>query len=112
MKIRSLVPLGLVYWVVGLLVVGLAAGPLIRAVATLPSGRIVLPGLDPDTPQAVFETISTPAAAEDHPQARIAALIRDMGLALAEVGKLPSTPPAAARNRRRSSLRPSRAART
>ncbi|MFC3527563.1 double-strand break repair protein AddB [Paracoccus mangrovi] len=49
----------------------------IRAVARLPMGAVVLPGYDPDMPQAVWDGLD--ARAEDHPQARYAPLLAEFG---------------------------------
>ncbi|MFT4014504.1 MAG: double-strand break repair protein AddB [Paracoccus sp. (in: a-proteobacteria)] len=48
-----------------------------RAVARLPMGAVVLPGFDPDMPQAVWEGLD--ARAEDHPQARYAPFRAEFG---------------------------------
>lgn len=48
-----------------------------RAVARLPLGAVVLPGFDPDLPQAVWDGLD--ARAEDHPQARFAPLLAEFG---------------------------------
>ena len=48
-----------------------------RAVARLPMGAVVLPGFDPDLPQAVWDGLD--ARAEDHPQARYAPFLQEFG---------------------------------
>ncbi|MBD9528101.1 double-strand break repair protein AddB [Paracoccus sp. PAR01] len=49
-----------------------------RAVARLPMGAVVLPGYDPDMPQAVWDGLD--ARAEDHPQARYAPFVSEFGM--------------------------------
>ena len=49
-----------------------------RAVARLPMGAVVLPGFDPDMPQAVWDGLD--ARAEDHPQARYAPFVSEFGM--------------------------------
>lgn len=66
----------------------------IRAVARLPQGAVVLPGFDPDLPQAVWDGLD--ARAEDHPQARFAPLLAEFG---APRDWLPDAAPDPARNR-------------
>ena len=41
-----------------------------RAVAELPQGALILPGFDPDTPKAVWQSMDDALTAEDHPQYR------------------------------------------
>ena len=65
-----------------------------RAVARLPLGAVVLPGYDPDLPQAVWDGLDV--RAEDHPQARYAPLRAEFG---APADWLPDTAPDPARNR-------------
>lgn len=48
-----------------------------RAVARLPMGAVVLPGFDPDLPDAVWQGLD--ARAEDHPQARYAPFLSEFG---------------------------------
>ncbi|MEE2860233.1 MAG: double-strand break repair protein AddB [Pseudomonadota bacterium] len=48
-----------------------------EAVAALPNGAVVLPGFDFDQPQEVWDRLDE--AADDHPQARFAPLIRQAG---------------------------------
>ena len=48
-----------------------------QAVARLPHGAVVLPGFDTDQPAPVWDGLD--AGTEDHPQARFAPLIRDLG---------------------------------
>lgn len=55
---------------------------LMQAVARLPQGAIVLPGVDRSMPTAVWQglTAPQPMPSEDHPQYRFAALCADLGL--------------------------------
>ena len=81
---------------------------LMRAVATLPQGALVLPGFDADLPGAVWDAMQDPLTAEDHPQFRARLLLTGLGLS---PGALPlwhdAPAPAPDRNRLISlSLRP------
>ncbi len=71
---------------------------LMRIVAALPQGAVVLPGLDRDLPAAVWDRLGD--GAEDHPQAMLAASCAALGVA---PGDLPAwhgaPPPAGDRNR-------------
>lgn len=53
---------------------------LMQAVAKLPSGAVVLPGFDFDTPSAIWQTLSESLPTEDHPQYRFARFLDDMGI--------------------------------
>ncbi|MHA3978143.1 double-strand break repair protein AddB [Halovulum sp. GXIMD14794] len=57
---------------------GATAG-FMRAVAALPQGAVILPGLDFDLPQYVWERLEDPRHAADHPQFGLAAFCRDLG---------------------------------
>ncbi len=76
---------------------------LMRAVAGLPQGALVLPGYDFDTPDAVWEALDDARTGEDHPQFRYRRLMAGL-----PVGLWVDTPaPNPARNRLISlSLRP------
>ena len=50
------------------------------AVARLPAGAVVLPGLDGDMPEAVWRGLSDPVPLEDHPQYRHAAFAARAGI--------------------------------
>ena len=81
---------------------------LIKAVATLPQGRVVLPGFDFDVPDEVWSSLSQSRDAEDHPQYRLASLLADLGVAKSNVQPL-AKPPDEMRNRLISlSLRPAK----
>lgn len=77
---------------------------LMKAVANLPQGAVILPGFDTDMPEAVWEELiaQSPArmVAEDHPQYRFAKLLQDLGIHPKTVpnwAETPATDPA--RNR-------------
>lgn len=53
---------------------------LMKAVAQLPQGAIVLPGFDFDMPDAAWDGLSDALTSEDHPQYRYAKLLSDLGL--------------------------------
>ncbi len=81
---------------------------LMRSVARLPQGAVVLPGFDADTPSDVWNLLSdSEPPLEDHPQYRFAVFLEALGLAPENVRAWPATVPDAARNRLISlSLRP------
>lgn len=62
---------------------------LMEAVANLPQGAVILPGIDRDMPRAVWRGLlegrRSGLAGEDHPQYRLAKLLDAMGLDPAEV---------------------------
>ncbi len=69
-----------------------------RAVARLPQGAVVLPGVDFDMPGQVWERLDTALTAEDHPQYRFARICRDLGISPADiqpwdVSLIPQNPP-------------------
>ena len=73
---------------------------LMQTVARLPQGAVVLPGFDFDMPRAVWETLSDPATAEDHPQFRFAHFMGKLGGHPDDVIPWPGAAPAnPARNR-------------
>ena len=74
---------------------------LMRAVATLPQGAVILPGFDFDMPAQVWDLLSDPLSAEDHPQYRFRRLLDALGLGAQDVvpwGGLAASPDPA-RNR-------------
>jgi ATP-dependent helicase/nuclease subunit B len=82
---------------------------LIRAVASLPKGAVVLPGFDFDMPEFAWASLSAgPIPNEDHPQYRFLVLTRSLGLGADAVQRWIDAPaPDPARNRILSlSLRP------
>lgn len=73
---------------------------LIRAVACLPQGAVVLPGFDFDMPAPVWDQLSDSLTGEDHPQFRFAAMMAALDLAPTDVRRWSDTPPPGAdRNR-------------
>ncbi len=73
---------------------------LMRAVARLPQGALILPGFDFDMPDTVWSGLEDPLLSEDHPQYRYFALMRALGIAASDVGLWAGTAaPDTARNR-------------
>lgn len=71
-----------------------------RAVARLPQGAVVLPGFDPDMPDAVWAHMGDALQAEDHPQFRLGTLMRDLGITPSSIAPWTgATPPASDRNK-------------
>lgn len=61
---------------------------LMRAIARLQNGAVLLPGLDRDMPIRIWEALQNPTeplAGEDHPQYRFAKLFHDLDIRSAEV---------------------------
>ena len=58
---------------------------LMRAVAKLPQGAVILPGYDADMPDAVWQTLIGKTAHEDHPQYRFAALFESLDMSQKDV---------------------------
>ena len=58
---------------------------LMKAVARLPQGAVVLPGYDLDQPEWVWSHLSGPAGSEDHPQFRFCTLMRELGLTPSDI---------------------------
>ncbi len=81
---------------------------LMRAVAGLPNGMIVLPGFDTDLPKAVWVRMDDAMTSEDHPQYRFRRLMDALGLLGSDIQPWrQATPHDPARNRLISlSLRP------
>lgn len=81
-----------------------ATARLIKAIAHLPNGAVVLPGLDKFLDAAGFEAIGTPAdarlAAFGHPQFGLRKLISDIGIAREDVADLGEVPPSIAERAR------------
>lgn len=70
------------------------------AVARLPQGAVVLPGVDPDLPRAVWDRMEDVMTAEDHPQFRFKRMADRLSLHPADIGRWTDhTPPSAARNK-------------
>ncbi len=73
---------------------------LMRAVARLPQGAIVLPGFDFDMPSETWAHLSTALESEDHPQFRYHALLKSLDLSTSEVRWWHEAPaPSSTRNR-------------
>ncbi len=51
-----------------------------QAVANLPQGAVVLPGVDAQTPKEVWDVLNCPQANDDHPQSMLARLINRLEL--------------------------------
>lgn len=51
---------------------------LMKTVAQLPQGAVVLPGFDMDQPDHVWDALADPRDSEDHPQYRFAQLLTDL----------------------------------
>lgn len=70
---------------------------LMGAVARLPQGAVVLPGLDFDQPDTVWQQLDDPLVSEDHPQYRFYRLLKDLDLKADDVSPwtdaLPPSPP-------------------
>jgi double-strand break repair protein AddB len=66
---------------------------LMRAVARLPQGALILPGFDFDMPPEVWGGMEDALAAEDHPQFRFARLLRGLDLPPGAVTRWADTPP-------------------
>lgn len=81
---------------------------LMQAVAALPQGALVLPGLDPDMPDWVWERLTDAMTGEDHPQFRFRRLMERLDIPASAIRLwTDAKAPAPARNRLISlSLRP------
>ncbi len=66
---------------------------LMRAVAGLPQGALVLPGFDFDLPDGVWDGLADAMTAEDHPQFRFDRLLRALDLAPRAVARWTDRPP-------------------
>ncbi|MQQ08191.1 double-strand break repair protein AddB [Epibacterium sp. SM1979] len=73
---------------------------LMKAIAQLPQGAVILPGFDFDQPDAVWAELDNPLTSEDHPQYRFHKILRDLEMSSGDVTPWSSDQPAApARNR-------------
>ena len=73
---------------------------LMRLIANLPQGAVVLPGVDLEMPSAIWERLDTPRTGEDHPQYRFANLMRHLGVPRSDLQHWTEPAPAnPARNR-------------
>lgn len=75
-----------------------ATAGLMRAVARLPNGAIVLPGLDTDLDDDSYSRLAE--SHPEHPQHGLARLVAQLGLTRAQVCELPGRPLAAERTQR------------
>lgn len=67
---------------------------LMQAVASLPQGAVILPGLDPKDPRAVWQGMETDkSSGEDHPQFRFVKLMQMLGLSRDDIEDWSTTPP-------------------
>ena len=62
-----------------------ATGAFMQAVAQLPLGAVVLPGVDFDLPGPVWRSLDTAPGLEDHPQYRFVRLLADLGLSHTDI---------------------------
>ncbi|KIC49774.1 double-strand break repair protein AddB [Tateyamaria sp. ANG-S1] len=67
---------------------------LMEAVASLPQGAVILPGLDEHMPRHVWDTLTDNKTAEDHPQYRFLRLCEALELHPSDVGRWTDLPPA------------------
>ncbi|MGH1355132.1 MAG: double-strand break repair protein AddB [Thalassovita sp.] len=58
---------------------------LMKAIAKLPQGAIILPGFDFDMPTEAWEDLADPLTSEDHPQYRFHKLLAELGMTPADV---------------------------
>ncbi|CUH65019.1 double-strand break repair protein AddB [Thalassovita gelatinovora] len=73
---------------------------LMKAVAKLPQGALVLPGYDFEMPISAWDDLSDALSAEDHPQYRFRKLMDELGIGPQDVQPWTDTPaPCSARNR-------------
>ncbi len=73
---------------------------LMRAVANLPMGGVVLPGYDFHQPTQVWEDMSDAEVGEDHPQFRFSRVMQELDLIPGQIKRWIDTPPVSeARNR-------------
>ncbi len=72
---------------------------LMRAVARLPQGAVILPGVDPDMPRDIWDSMTDALSAEDHPQYRFARLARDLDIHPGDIAAWTDADPDPARRR-------------
>lgn len=65
---------------------------LMKAVARLPNGMVILPGYDFDLPQDIWTSLAEGRQFEDHPQYRFAQLLNEIGLLPQDVIKIGEAP--------------------
>lgn len=72
---------------------------LMEAVARMPGGAVVLPGVDPAMPAEIWQALTDPHPQEDHPQFRFAVLAQSLGMTPDQISAWHTAPaPSAARN--------------
>ena len=64
-----------------------ATSAFMQAVAQLPQGAVVLPGVDFDMPSSVWDGLEDGLTAEDHPQYRFARLAHDLGMSPKDIAE-------------------------
>ncbi|MEX0311583.1 MAG: double-strand break repair protein AddB, partial [Tateyamaria sp.] len=69
---------------------------LMRAIAQLPNGAVILPGYDTEMPAAVWDVMASDTMAEDHPQFRFLKLCEALSVAPSSVKEWTQLPPASA----------------
>ncbi|WP_306127232.1 double-strand break repair protein AddB [Roseovarius sp. MMSF_3350] len=77
---------------------------LMKTVAQLPQGAVVLPGFDAYQPDHVWDKLTDPRTSEEHPQYRFAQLLSDLGAAPAIIRPWPGTEPVSPERNRLVSL--------
>ncbi|THH34630.1 double-strand break repair protein AddB [Aliishimia ponticola] len=68
---------------------------LMKAIAGLPNGAVVLPGFDADIPDDVWHRMTDALSFEDHPQFRFARLMHDLGVGPGHIRQWSDTQPCA-----------------
>ena len=66
---------------------------LMKAIAELPQGAVILPGFDTDMPAQVWDSLADAMTAEDHPQYRFQRLMASLNLTADKVQSWVATPP-------------------
>ncbi len=69
-----------------------ATALLMRGVARLPQGALVLPGFDFDLPDEIWSALSEGRTTEDHPQYRFAALLKSLDITRSDVRQWGNAP--------------------
>lgn len=73
---------------------------LMRAVARLPQGAVILPGVDFDMPKAIWDRLDDALTSEDHPQYRFRKLADQSGISATEIMPwIAAEPPSPDRNK-------------
>lgn len=69
---------------------------LAEAIAALPQGAVILPGVDSTMPRPIWDSLSDPLTGEDHPQYRAAKLAQALDIHPADIPGWTTTPPPSA----------------